>query len=478
MKVGVWTLDANNYTQTVQTLFTGDNPTYTHAEHIDNSFNFCVNGVSEQNSRMCLHMTDRANNTYTVEDIDNIFIPNKFFDNKGNVGGQAINTILGNRTGGVSNFAISPSDGNQPSANFNIKVNFDYRDIWYPAIGFAKFADVTNVFNIGYTFYSLNDLDSVSTAADAIADETWWEYYERNSADYIMCMTCYHDQTYHTGGAFQSNSVYEGQTRFGFSSVWVSWLSTPHSYGNTYGTVGCYIYNGNGRDAYDDMTFDVLFSLPSDAMVKVAEYNDTNYSKPRHNVVYSPKIDRDLVLRLICSYGLPFSFSSNANHRTFADADYALPQIKNNKTTGKYYRGTEIADANTENIEWVNTSSINNAPADGVYNWLIVDGDDPYRQPFPQMYTVNEPLASFWNIIDGDLPFRPSGYPQMHTVDDVPNSYWRIIDGDDPFRLAFPEMPKPPRIEKRYKGKHSKIIIPIYRQTIPVGKVLRSDPPG
>ena len=84
---------------------------------------------------------------------------------------------------------------------------------------------------------------------------------------------------------------------------------------------------------------------------------------------------------------------------------------------------------------------------------------------------------SEWKIIDGNDPFLDE-FPPIYTINDTPNSFWKIIDGDDPFRLAFPEMPKPPRIEKRYKGKHSKIIIPIYKQTIPVGKVLRSDPPG
>lgn len=84
---------------------------------------------------------------------------------------------------------------------------------------------------------------------------------------------------------------------------------------------------------------------------------------------------------------------------------------------------------------------------------------------------------SEWKIIDGNDPFLDE-FPPIYTVNDTPNSFWKIIDGDDPFRLAFPQMPKPPRIEKRYKGKHSKIIIPIYKQTIPVGKVLRSDPPG
>ena len=75
------------------------------------------------------------------------------------------------------------------------------------------------------------------------------------------------------------------------------------------------------------------------------------------------------------------------------------------------------------------------------YEWKIIDGNLPFLSEFPQMYTVNEPLASFWDIIDGALPFRPS-FPQMYTVDDVPTSFWRIKDGNLPYRLTFPKMYK------------------------------------
>lgn len=109
--------------------------------------------------------------------------------------------------------------------------------------------------------------------------------------------------------------------------------------------------------------------------------------------------------------------------------------------------------------------------------WYITDGDLPFLEDFPENpERIDDTPNVLWRIIDGDDPFRLM-FPDVYTINDAPTSYWRIIDGDDPFRLAFPQMPKPPRIEKRYKGKHSKIIIPIYKQTIPVGKVLRSDPP-
>ena len=109
--------------------------------------------------------------------------------------------------------------------------------------------------------------------------------------------------------------------------------------------------------------------------------------------------------------------------------------------------------------------------------WKIIDGNLPFLDEFPQAYELNSAPITLWNITDGNLPFR-FAFPQSYLINDAPASLWRIIDGDDPFRLAFPQMPKPPRIEKIYKGKHSKVIIPIYKQTIPVGKVLRSDPPG
>lgn len=76
-----------------------------------------------------------------------------------------------------------------------------------------------------------------------------------------------------------------------------------------------------------------------------------------------------------------------------------------------------------------------------MYEWKIIDGGIPFLSEFPQMYTINEQPACFWNIVDGDLPFRPSGYPQMYIVTEVPISFWRIKDGDLPYRPpGFPEM--------------------------------------
>ena len=385
INTGVWTVDSGGLTQTVADLFTGESPVYTHADHIDNSFNFCVNGVSEQNSRMCLHMTNRTDNTYTVDDIQNVHVPDLIYDNRGN-NTDAINTILGgNSTGGVSNFAIEADSGNQPSANFKIHPSFDYRTaLWFPRIGFAKYSDIGNRYNIGYTYYSLNQLDEVSTAVDANPDETWWEYYTRNSSDYVMCMNAYNDQQYYTGGSFDSTAVFEGQTRFGFAPAWVCWLSTPYYWGYSYGVTGCYYYFDNGQGRYSDLEFDVIFSLASNAMTKIDEYDDTwedSYHNPypRHNIVYTPKISKDLVLRLICSYGLPFSFSHTTTGREFADPDYALPVILNNTTTGEYVRGADCITADTENNRWVNTADIDNQPASGGGGGGGGYDDDPWH---------------------------------------------------------------------------------------------------
>lgn len=94
-----------------------------------------------------------------------------------------------------------------------------------------------------------------------------------------------------------------------------------------------------------------------------------------------------------------------------------------------------------------------------MYEWKIIDGDDPFLSEFPEMFDREdfEPIASFWNIIDGNLPFRPSGYPQMYNVNDVPASFWRIKDGDLPYRLAFPKMYKYGQ-DERVHGQHSSFI--------------------
>ena len=112
--------------------------------------------------------------------------------------------------------------------------------------------------------------------------------------------------------------------------------------------------------------------------------------------------------------------------------------------------------------------------------WKIIDGADPFQDDFPLIVDeIDDVPYSFWKIDDGDLPFLNSFRAEMvDYIDDVPISMWKIIDGDLPFLTLYRPVPKRPHKEKRYKGKHSKIIIPIYKQTIPVGNVLRSDPPG
>lgn len=75
--------------------------------------------------------------------------------------------------------------------------------------------------------------------------------------------------------------------------------------------------------------------------------------------------------------------------------------------------------------------------------WKIIDGDLPFLDTFPQLYTIDDVPVSFWRIIDGELPFRPSLFPSIYTIDDAPNTLWRIADGDLPYRPSgFPKMPR------------------------------------
>lgn len=366
INTGIWSIDSSGYTQTVNTLFTSENPVYTHADHIDNSFNFCVNGVIEQQSRAVLHMTERGSNTYSIENIDCVFVPDYIYDNRGNIGAQTVNTVFGgSASGNVSNFAIAPDSVLQPSGgDFKICVNFNYlTNVWSPKIHVANINSSTGVISNEVT-YTLNDMESVSTAGDANPDEIWWDYYKRKETDHILWFDYYNGDVYRSPGAFQSTSVFEGQTRRGVGTARVSWLSTPHPYGNTSATRGCCIYHDNARPQYSDYTFDVLFSWSADIMVKKAEWDDEDYSKPRHNIIYGIKIDRNTVMRLIASYGLPFSFSSQVNI-TIGHADYALPEIKNNATTGNWFRGADAITADTDNNRWANTADIDNKPAGG-----------------------------------------------------------------------------------------------------------------
>lgn len=360
----IWTIDNDGYVQTTQNLFTSTPPVYTHADHIDTSFNFCVNGVPSQSKRAVLHLTDRTNNVYTVENIDNIFIPNNLYDEKGNNYSHVIHKFIGTN-GGVSNFSISADSQNQPSGGtYKTRVNFDYlSSIWSPRLNIRTYD--TERHSVGSdNFKTLNDMDAVCTNSDALENETWWEYCARNESKYILTMDRYNDGVYITNGAFQSTSVFEGQTRVGITAPRISWLSTPHSYGNSYGTSDCIIYYGNGRDQYADMTFDVLLSLSLSDMVKKDEWDDTQYNKPRHNVLYGIKIDKNLILSIISSYGLPFSFKQQTNI-SIGNIDYALPEIKNNTTTGNYFRGQDAITADTDNNRWANTKDIDNKPASG-----------------------------------------------------------------------------------------------------------------
>lgn len=362
LNTNIWTIDGSGYTQTVADLFTSTPPVYTHADHIDNSFNLAVCDVNEQKKRAVLHMTDRASNTYNVENTDNLFIGNWIYDNRGNYTNQ-INTVVGNGTGGVSNFKIAPNSGNQPAANFKIICNYDYKAaLWSPRINIAPINSTTGVIGT-YTSYSLNDLDGVSTAGDAEAGETWWEYYKRKETDYILTMDQYSAHTYTAAGCFISNSICEWQTRAGIPAAYVAWKNAAYSYRNIY-TDGCYAYYSNGREYYADMQFDVIFSYSADIMVKKAEWDDTHDNVSRHNIRYGIKIDKDTILKIICSYGLPFSFR-NAINISIGNEDYALPEVKNNIITGKYFRGNDAVTADTDNNRWGNTQYIDNKPAGG-----------------------------------------------------------------------------------------------------------------
>lgn len=362
----IWHLDSSGYTQTVRDLFTTTPPVYTHAQPIDNSFNFCVNGIDEQKKRAVLHMTNRSDVTYTTENIDNIFIGNWIYDNRGNYTNR-INRVFGNGTGGVSNFAIAPNSGSQPSGgNFKILCNFNYLTaVWAPRIGFAAKTAIGTV-----TYYKLKELDNESTAEDAEEGETWWAYYTRKSNDYFVSIDCYNEQQYTVAGSFSSTSIYEGEIRAGIPlSSRVSWLKQPYYYGYSYGTDGCLIYNDNGQGRYADLTFDVIFSYSLDYMEKKDEYDDIwkdSYNNPydRHNILYGLRISKDIIMHIICSYGLPFSFS-DATNISIGHADYALPEVKNNTTTGNYFRGADAITADTDNNRWANTKDIDNKPAGG-----------------------------------------------------------------------------------------------------------------
>lgn len=99
-------------------------------------------------------------------------------------------------------------------------------------------------------------------------------------------------------------------------------------------------------------------------------------------------------------------------------------------------------------------------------DWKIVNGDLPFKDGFPDLYTINEYPDALWRIlydlpykmtfpelyaiddapaalwkIAYDLPFKSSFAPRF-IIDDAPNSLWKIIEGNLPFKTVFPPMYK------------------------------------
>ena len=382
INTNIWTVDASGYTQTVADLFTGETPVYTHAEPIDNSFNFCVNGVAEQKNRACFHLTNRSTNVYTTDSVANTLIPDYIYDNRGSYT-NAIGNVLFNATGGVSNFMIAASSSSQPNANFKIRTNFTYlTSYWIPRIGIATINSSTGVIG-ATTYYNLNQMDALSTAEDAQEDETWWAYYTRKDSEYLIGLDFYTggvQGTYTSVGAFYQTSILEGQTRAGFPLyARIRYLNAPHTTsGYNLRTDGCYTYYTNGQNIYDDFTFDIMFSYPLEYMEKKAEWDDTAYTKPQHNIIYGMRINKDVVMRIICSYGMPFIFVNTGTH-PYGDDDYALPVIKNNTTTGAYLRGADAVTGDTENNRWANTKDIDNKSPGGGGGGGGGYDDDPWN---------------------------------------------------------------------------------------------------
>lgn len=71
--------------------------------------------------------------------------------------------------------------------------------------------------------------------------------------------------------------------------------------------------------------------------------------------------------------------------------------------------------------------------------WYMVDGNLPYLNEFPQMYSIDDAPSALWKIIDGNLPYKTS-FSQMHRISDAPYAIWLIEDGKLPYKKAFPKM--------------------------------------
>lgn len=70
-------------------------------------------------------------------------------------------------------------------------------------------------------------------------------------------------------------------------------------------------------------------------------------------------------------------------------------------------------------------------------DWKIVNGNLPFKDDFPDLYTINEYPESLWRI-DDDLPYKTM-FPEMYAIDDAPESLWKI-NANLPFKSSFAPM--------------------------------------
>lgn len=105
-------------------------------------------------------------------------------------------------------------------------------------------------------------------------------------------------------------------------------------------------------------------------------------------------------------------------------------------------------------------------------DWKIIDGNLPFLDEFPQMYSIDDAPLSTWRIRNGNLPYKLL-FPTMPSIDDAPLSIWKIIDGDLPFKSLFPKMYKITTGTRLYFG--NKRIIRIYHGDIVIKSVYKQD---
>lgn len=73
--------------------------------------------------------------------------------------------------------------------------------------------------------------------------------------------------------------------------------------------------------------------------------------------------------------------------------------------------------------------------------WRMKDGELPDKAGFPILYDIDDGPESMWRMKDGILPYL-SAFPKLYEIDDYPEYYWRMKDGELPYRITFPPMPE------------------------------------